>query len=117
MLATLDTRRQQAFAERDPTLLATVYPPGSLLSQDAAMLERLVPSGCRLLGVQTKYDHVRVTARSGHRVHAAVTATLSGSLLACRRGANARAPGFGPVTLHVVLVRHGSGYLIDGIER
>jgi eukaryotic-like serine/threonine-protein kinase len=58
VLARLDERRQQAFAGRNTALLGQVYLPGPLLSQDTALLERLVPAGCRLVGVYTNYDHV-----------------------------------------------------------
>lgn len=117
VLARLDERRQQAFAGRNTALLGQVYLPGPLLSQDTALLERLVPAGCRLVGVYTNYDHVRVTARSGNRVQAAVSATLAESSLMCAGTAKARAPGAGPATLHIMLARHGSGYLIAAIGR
>ena len=117
VLARLDERRQQAFAGRNTALLGQVYLPGPLLSQDTALLERLVPAGCRLVGVYTNYDHVRVTARSGNRVQAAVSATLAESSLMCGGTAKARAPGAGPATLHIMLARHGSGYLIAAIGR
>ncbi|PZS16578.1 MAG: serine/threonine protein kinase [Pseudonocardiales bacterium] len=117
VLTRLDKLRQQAFADRDASLLGNVYIPGPLLTQDTALLERIVPAGCRLVGVHTSYDQVRVTARSGPRVQVAVRATLSQSLLVCAGSARGRASGSGPSTLHIVLAAHGAGYLIAGISR
>lgn len=115
VLVGLDKRRQQAFAQRDTSLLGEVYVAGPLLSQDTALLERLVPSGCRLVGVHTSYDQVRVIARSASLVHATVSARLTESVLRCGSGANARAAGAGPAMLRIVLARRGSGYLIAAI--
>ncbi|MFN2517456.1 MAG: serine/threonine protein kinase, partial [Jatrophihabitantaceae bacterium] len=117
LLVKLDASRQRAFAERDASLLGKVYSPGPLLIQDTSLLERLVPAGCGLLGVHTAYDHVRVTAASGTRVQVVVQATLSESVLTCATAATGRAAGSGPAKLRIVLTRHGSTYLIAGIER
>ena len=81
------------------------------------MLTRLVPAGCRLIGVQTGYDHVRVTAHAGSRVETEVNATLTPSVLACGGNATGRAAGSGPSALHITLVQQGSGYLIAAIGR
>jgi hypothetical protein len=117
VLARLDTRRQRAFATRDVGLLGQVYVPGPLLSQDTALLEHLVPAGCGLVGVHTSYRHVRTTARERGQIEAAVSATMADSSLTCSGSASRRAPGYGPAELHIVLDRHGSGYLIAAIRR
>ncbi|PZS35370.1 MAG: serine/threonine protein kinase [Pseudonocardiales bacterium] len=116
-LIQLDKLRQQAFAGRNPKLLARVYAAGPLLAQDTALLNQLIPTGCRLLGVHTTYDQVQVTARGGGRVQIAVRATLAESLLVCDGTAEGRAAGSGPATLYIELAPHGAGYLIAGIKR
>jgi serine/threonine protein kinase len=117
VLARLDARRQQAFATRDAALLAQIYVPGALLSQDRALLERVVPAGCGLVGVRTTYEHIQVTAHGAGRVRSAVSATLADSVLICGDTAKGRAPGSGPTKLNVVLMRRGSDYLIAAISR
>jgi hypothetical protein len=116
VLTRLDKLRQQAFADRNTSLLGKVYIPGPLLRQDTALLERIVPNGCRLVGVHTTYDLVRVAARRGSRVQAAVRATLNESVLVCGATATGRASGSGPSSLHIALAPHGSSYLIAAIE-
>ncbi|MDT4957799.1 MAG: hypothetical protein QOD31_1598 [Pseudonocardiales bacterium] len=117
MLVRLDKLRERAFAVRDPTLLSKVYAAGPLLTQDTALLNRLVPKDCRLVGVHTTYDHVRVTASGSGGVQVAVRAKLAESLLVCGGTATGRAAGSGPTTLHIELTPKGSGYLIAGIKR
>ena len=46
VLRSLDDLRERAFAARDASLLARVYRAGTLLAQDVALLERIVPKGC-----------------------------------------------------------------------
>jgi hypothetical protein len=117
VLARLDTLRERAFALRDPRLLSRIYRPGPLLAQDTALLNRLVPKDCRLVGVRTTYDHVQVTASGSGGVQVTVRATLAGSLLVCSGTATGRAAGSGPTTLHIELTSSGSGYFIAGIRR
>jgi hypothetical protein len=117
VLMRLDKLREQAFADRDPSLLGAVYVPGPLLNQDAALVRHVVPAGCRLTGVHTSYDDIRVTGHSADRVRAVVSATLADSLLSCGGTPKGRAPGSGPATLHIALSRHGSDWLISAIER
>jgi serine/threonine protein kinase len=117
VLVRLDKLRERAFAVRDPTLLSKVYAAGPLLTQDTALLNRLVPKDCRLVGVHTTYDHVQVTASGSGGVQVAVRAKLAESLLVCGGTATGRAAGSGPTTLHIELTPKGSGYLIAGIKR
>jgi eukaryotic-like serine/threonine-protein kinase len=116
-LKRLDTLRQQAFADRNAGLLANVYAAGPLLRQDTALLTRLVPAGCRLVGVHTDYGQVRVIGATASRVQASVRATLSDSVLVCGGTTTGRALGSGPSMLRIVLAPHGAGYLITGIHR
>jgi eukaryotic-like serine/threonine-protein kinase len=117
VLIRLDKLRERAFAVRDPRLLSKVYVAGPLLTQDTALLNRIVPKDCRLVGVHTTYDRVQVTARGGGGVQIAVRATLAESLLVCGGTATGRAAGSGPTTLQMELTPTGSGYLIAGIKR
>lgn len=117
VLDQLDAHRQQAFDDRNAALLGQVYVAGPLLAQDTALLERLVPAGCHLVGVHTTYAAVRITSRHATTIDVAVSATLSDSLLTCNGTAKGRAPGSGPMTLNIGLVRHGVGYLIATIGR
>ena len=117
VLTRLDRLRERAFAYRDARLLSQVYAAGPLVTQDTALLTRLVPKSCRLVGVHTTYDQVQVTARGGGAVQATVRATLAESLLVCNGTATGRAAGSGPSTLHIELTPNGSGYLIAGIKR
>jgi hypothetical protein len=117
VLTRLDKLRERAFAFRDARLLSRVYAAGPLLTQDVALLNRIVPKGCRLVGVHTAYDRVQITASAGGRVQLALRATLAESLLVCNGTASGRAAGSGPSTLHIELRPNGSGYLIAGIKR
>jgi hypothetical protein len=117
VLIRLDKLRERAFAVRDPRLLSKVYAAGPLLTQDTALLNRLVPKACRLVGVHTTYDRVQVTASGRGGVQIAVRAKLAESLLVCGGTATGRAAGSGPTTLHMELTPNGAGYLIAGIKR
>ena len=58
ILTGLDAVREQAFAMRQPGLLAGIYASPTLLAADTAQLLRSVPIGCRLIGVRTSYRDV-----------------------------------------------------------
>ena len=116
-LAALDAVRAQAFALRQPDLLARVYRAGPLRAADAATLARLVPRGCGLYGVRTDYTEVRITARRTGRIVLSLKATLSPSVLKCAGTPMARAPGSGPTALQVVLQAVDGRYLLAGITR
>jgi hypothetical protein len=112
-LARLDSWREQAFAQRRPELLSTVYTPGPLLAQDSALLTRITPPGCGLQGVHTTYSDVAsaVSISAGSLV-VTVVARLTPSTLMCHARAAARAPGAGPARLRIELVRVGADYRI-----
>ena len=111
VLRSLDSLREQAFARRDPALLARVYAPGPLLVQDSALLERVAPPGCTLAGVRTAYTSVRVDVSGEHPV-ITTRATLAPSTLICGGTRSGSAAGEGPTTLRIELVRHDDGYRI-----
>src|SRR6266702_447466 len=111
VLRSLDSLREQAFARRDPALLARVYVPGPLLVQDTALLERVAPRGCTLAGVRTAYTSVRVDVSGEHPV-VTTRATLAPSTLICGGTRSGTAAGEGPATLRIELVRHDDGYRI-----
>lgn len=108
-LTRLDALRERAFARRDPALLRAVYSAESLRRADSALLARIVPAGCGLIGVRTRYRDVHVVARTGDRLTVAATATLEASRLVCAAGEQARAPGTGPTRLRVQLVTGSDG--------
>lgn len=115
-LRQLDESRAQAFARRDPALLQRVYVAGPLLAQDTVLLERIVPLGCGLVGVHTRYVGVAARAvRSGLTVEA--TAILAPSTLTCRGHRSATAAGAGPARLRIMLVRQDNGYRIASQQR
>jgi hypothetical protein len=111
-LTRLADLREQAFAHDAATLLSQVYPAGPLLTQDAALLHRVVPPGCGLVGVHTSYSSVRVTsATPGHAVVLA-RATLAPSQLVCTDRSPAAASGQGPTALRIELAATGGTYRV-----
>lgn len=115
-LAGLDAVRARAFAERDPRLLRGVYVPGRLLAADTALLQRLVPPECMLVGARTDYTAVRSRALAGG-TDLVVRARLHPSVLACPGRPAQHAPGVGPTTLRVELRRTTAGLRIAGVQR
>jgi hypothetical protein len=112
-LTGLDVQRAAAYAARDPARLRRVYADGPLLAADIAQLTRLVPAGCVLTGVRTRYERVSATGRAG-RVTVTATATLHPSKLVCAGHDRGVAPGAGPARLALDLVRTADGYRIAG---
>jgi hypothetical protein len=103
VLAHLDATRAAAFARRNPALLAAVYPPGSLRDQDTALVRAIVPPGCGLVGVRSRYSAIRVLDRTATSVRIRVRARLEESRLTCAGRAGRQAPGAGPVRLVIEL--------------
>ncbi|MGI8760021.1 MAG: serine/threonine-protein kinase [Jatrophihabitantaceae bacterium] len=116
VLARLDSYREQAYAHRDPRLLARVYVAGPLLAEDSALLTRIVPQGCGLLGVRTGYRDVRVERLGPDRTEISVQATLAASRLQCAGTPGARAAGTGPTPLRVVVAKTPSGYALAAVR-
>jgi hypothetical protein len=92
-------------------LLSRVYTADSLRRQDAALIARIVPAGCGLFGVHTRFDAARA-APTPAGLEMTVMAWLGPSTLRCAATVRGHAPGTGPVRLHIVLLRSGGGYLI-----
>jgi serine/threonine protein kinase len=110
-LAALDTVRAKAFATRDVRLLRRVYVPGPLLSADTALLTRIVPPGCGLVGARTHYADVHVSVR-GDTVQVSARASLPPSTLVCRGSPPRRAEAAGPATLRLELIHTAAGLRI-----
>jgi hypothetical protein len=110
-LERLDRLRARAFATRTPALLGRVYVHGPLLTADSALLARIVPAGCGLAGVRTRFAHLRVIDR-GARALVIAVATLPPSRLVCRWRSRTNAPGAGPSRLRIELIRTGDGVRI-----
>jgi hypothetical protein len=103
----------RAFAGRRPALLRRVYPAGPLRAADSALLDRIVPRGCGLVGAHTHYARVRVLAH-GPRTVLLVRAALTASRLRCPGRADVAVRGVGPTTLRIVLAEASDGYRITG---
>ncbi len=112
VLIALDHQRELAFAQRRVELLGQVYLPGPLLAQDSALLARVVPTGCQLVGVRTTYSAVRATRETGGRIAVTATAVLAPSTLTCGGTRSASAAGAGPTALRIELAPLGDGYRI-----
>ncbi|HEY2298767.1 MAG TPA: protein kinase [Jatrophihabitans sp.] len=111
VLADLDARRAQAFARRDPAALRGVYASPTLLARDRALLISIVPRGCGLYGVRSRFAAIRVTRR-GARLRVRTVVTVHPSDLRCGGTRAGRAGGTQPVTTTLDLVRTDDGYRI-----
>jgi serine/threonine protein kinase len=114
VLRRLDDLREQAFARRDVRLLAQVYVPGRLLDEDGALLRRLVPVGCGLVGAHTEFRNVQGSVPAAGRWSVRATAQLAPSTLRCNGVANGHAAGAGPTGLRIELARVRGQYRIAG---
>ncbi len=116
LLRALDRLREQAFATRHVSLLSQIYVAGPLLTQDVALLERIVPKGCGLVGVRTAYSSVHASASDG-RLAITARATLAASTLMCGSVTSGLAAGEGPTSLRIVLAPSGDGYRIASLQK
>lgn len=116
VLAGLDDLRQHAFALREPVLLTGVYPQGKLLTDDTALLLKLVPRNCGLQGVHTAYANVSIVSQSDSGVVVSAQATLAPSVLVCGTTATAQAAGSKALPVRITLVWRGNGYLIGDVR-
>ena len=117
VLRRLDAARAAAFATRDPDLLARVYASPQLLARDRALLTSIVPAGCVLRGVHTRFDRVAVSTLVSARVVVRVRTTIAPSTLVCAGTASGRAAGAPPTDVRVELVRVRDEYLIADQRR
>lgn len=115
-LRRLDVVRGEAFARGDAALLRGVYQPGPLLVADTRLLGRLVPDGCALVGVHTRYTTAHVQS-AGRQIILTVVATLAPSRLVCGERERAGAAGAGPTALRIELVRTAVGVRIAAQQR
>jgi hypothetical protein len=93
--------------------LRRLYADPALAAADVALLHRLVPGGCRLLGVESRFSRTAVHA-AGDRATVVVTATQPPARLTCGnrvRGVTAASP---PRRMRFVLVRGAAGVRIAG---
>jgi hypothetical protein len=111
-LARLAQLREEAFAQRSASLLSAVYPSGALLSQDVALLTRVVPPGCALIGVHTSYSDVRIAAATAGHAVILTNATLTPSQLRCAHRGPVAAPGRGPTRLRIELQSTAGAYRV-----
>lgn len=79
----LDALRTDAFGRRDPHVLSAVYDSRLLLDQDVAQLERLVPVGCGLIGLRTRFSSLAVSASTTSRIELQVDEAVSPARRAC----------------------------------
>ncbi|HEY3715024.1 MAG TPA: serine/threonine-protein kinase [Jatrophihabitantaceae bacterium] len=116
LLRDLDRIRELAFARRQVSLLARVYVSGPLLAQDAALLRRVVPAGCGLVGVHTTYAQLQADVVDD-RLVLATTATLAPSTLTCHATASSGAAGEKPTRLRIELEKRSDGYRIASQQK
>jgi serine/threonine protein kinase len=108
LLAQIDSLRSQAFAQRRPELLGSVYASTALLTQDVAQLNARVPTDCRLVGLVTSYRHVTTIAQSPTRIELTAEASLASAELRCHGAVHSRTAAAGPTTMRIVLAATGT---------
>ena len=112
VLTALDDTRSRAYATRDPALLAGVYASSTLLARDRAQLLSIVPAGCGLQGVHTRFGRLVLASASSERARLRVQTTIGPVRLVCAGAPSGSTPGTRPTTLEMELVRSGAGYRI-----
>jgi hypothetical protein len=88
--------------------LRSVYADAALAAEDADLLRQLVPAGCRLVGVRSRFGDV-IVRPAGRRATVFATATLPPSRLMCGTTVRASAAGAGPSRLRFVLEQTADG--------
>jgi hypothetical protein len=89
-----------------------VYASSGLLAKDQALLSAIVPPGCGLFGVHTRFSDVVVVARSPAGIRLRVRARVGVSRLVCSGTVTGRAPAGPDTVVRLYLVRRGGGYRI-----
>jgi hypothetical protein len=117
LLTELDTTRSLAFSRRDPALLTSVYTSRALRARDRAQLLAIVPRGCGLHGVRTRFSQIAVLSHSTDVVRVRLASKVAPSRLICAGTVTAQASGTGVITLRVTLVRRRDRYLIGAETR
>jgi hypothetical protein len=112
VLVALDSVRSHAFAIRRPGALRDVYASTGMLAEDRALLTTIVPPGCGLFGMHTRFADVVVVARSTGDIRLRVRTQVGASRLVCSGTLTGRSAA-GPVSVaRIYLVRRGGHYLI-----
>jgi hypothetical protein len=83
-----------------------------LLDQDAALLRRIVPIGCRLLGAHTDFRDVEVASAAATTWTVRAMAQLAPSTLRCGGVVSGHAEGTGPTGLRVELTQEAGQFRI-----
>jgi hypothetical protein len=117
LLTRLDSVRSHAFASRQPAALRAVYASAGLLAKDRASLTAIVPPGCGLLGVHTRFTDVVVVARSRDAMTLRLHAQIESSRLVCSGTLTGRAPAGPDTVVRMYLVSAGGRYRIAEWER
>jgi hypothetical protein len=112
VLAQLDSVRSHAYANRQPDVLRAVYASSGLLAEDQALLTSIVPPGCGLVGVHTRFSDVVLVARSPAGITLRVRAKVGASRLVCSGTTTGRAPSGPSTVVRMYLVPHGDDYRI-----
>ena len=118
VLADLDQRRAQAFAASDPTLLGTVYAPGSdLVAKDTAQIEKCVPTGCHVEGLRFAVRTLDVVSEGRNQTVLRVVDQLQAYSVVSADGERVSQPAGEPKTREITLARAGTGgWLIARID-
>lgn len=83
LLATLDERRAEAYADRDASALRAIYGSASLADADVAQLAGRVPMGCGLQGLRTDYRNARIVGRDARSTTVEAWVTIAPAVLRC----------------------------------
>ena len=103
--------RARAFSARDPALLTRVYSSPLLLARDRGTLLRLVPPGCALTGLHSRFAAVSAD-RDGALTRVRARVAVQAATLVCRGRPAVRAAPLRPTALRIVLRRTSAGYRI-----
>jgi hypothetical protein len=112
VLTALDGTRARAYATRNPALLGAVYGSATLLARDRAQLLSIVPTGCGLQSVRTRFSRLVVISAATGRARLRVQMTTEPSRLVCSGAASGASPGARPAVLELELVRSSGSYRI-----
>ena len=116
VLLGLDAERERAFATGDAAVLTKVYAPGALLRQDTAALTRVVPGGCRVVGLRTSYAGVVVAAQTAQGFTVRATASLARAPVMCGATVSSFTAAHAPVQMTIGLVSLADGYRIASLR-
>ncbi|MET9020354.1 protein kinase [Actinopolymorpha sp. NPDC004070] len=118
VLATLDSRRAQAYATNDPAVLGRVYyPAGSeLAADDRTEIDKCVRAGCHLEGLRFAVRTLHVDSERRDRAVLRVVDQLQEYSVVSDDGKRVPRPAGEAKHRRITLVRTGQGWLISRIE-